>query len=162
MTSCNTSTRRTAKTRGRRRTYRLPYYEEARTWQRYLRRLRDKPFDAYLKKEEALACSIRLRGRSFVVPVRLASTSSAAQGLRRLKKWMDEDGQRFVELVAKAVQVEEDDPSADEVHLFIEEPDPTSSRSRRLFVGALPQEDAFWVLPLLKLEEQNREFVIFF
>ena len=152
MTSRTASRCRTTKTRTRRRTYRLPYYEQARTWQRYLRRLRDKPFDAYLKKEEALAHSIRLRGRSFIVPARLESKPGTEQGLRQLRRWMTEGDQRFVELVAKAVQVDVDDPSADEVHLFIEEPDPTSSRSRRLFVGALPQEDAFWALPLLKLE----------
>lgn len=152
MRSRTASRHRTTKTRTRRRTYRLPYYEQARTWQRYLRRLRDKPFDAYLKKEEALAHSIRLRGRSFIVPARLESKPGTRQGLRQLRRWMIEDGQRFVELVAKVVQVDADDSSADEVHLFIEEPDPTSSRSRRRFVGALPQEDAFWVLPLLKLE----------
>ncbi len=157
MTSRNAS-RRTAKTGTtgtRHRTSRLPYYEQARIWQRYLWRLSDKPFDAYQKKEDALSCSIRLRSKALVVPARLASERGAAQGLRRLRRWTGEDDRRFVELAAKVVQIDVDDPSVDEVHLFVEEADRTSSRSRRLFVGRLPQEDACWTLPLLKLEADH-------
>lgn len=130
----------------------LPYFLQARTWYRYARYLKNRPYNAYLKKEEALAHSLRLRGRSFVLSVSLNLTADSEPGLRRLKRWNLAGSYRFLELVARVVQVDDDDPRADEVHLLLEEPDRTSSRNRRYLVGRLPQEDAFWLTPLLRLE----------
>lgn len=138
----------------RRKIYRLPYYEQARTWYRYARQLSGRTFDAYTKKEHALAESVRLRGRSFVLTACLEPCAGAEHGVCRLRKRIEEQGRSLVELAARIVEVDEDDPAADEVHLCIEEADPTSSRARRLVVGRLPQEDAFWVLPLLRIESE--------
>lgn len=134
------------------RTQCLPHLRQAHTWYRYAKCLRDRFFNARCKKGEALTHSLHLRSRSLVFPAELALTSDAEQGLYRLKRHTDERGVRFLELAARVVQVDDDDPTADEVHLFLEEPDRTSSRNRRYLVGLLPQEDASWVVPLLQLE----------
>lgn len=126
--------------------------EQARTWYRYAKYLKGRPYNAYLKREAALAHSFRLRGRSFVLPAALSLTAESESGLRRLKRWNCAGSYRFLELTARVVQVDDDDPASDEVHLLLEEPDRTSSRNRRYFVGRLPQEDAFWLAPLLRLE----------
>lgn len=149
----HTSTSRTVATR-RRITSRLPYYEQARMWYRYARQLKSRPFDAYAKKEHALADSLRLRGRSFVLTARLESCPEAEHGVYRLRKRTQEQGRSLIELAARIVEVDDEDPAADEVHLCLEETDPTSSRARRLIVGRLPQDDAFWVLPLLRMESE--------
>lgn len=128
------------------------YFAQARTWYRYAKTLKNRPFDAYQKKEEALAFSHGLRSRVFVLPATLDLTARSEQGLRRLKRWMDERQVRYPELAARIVQVDDDDPARDEVHLFLEEPDRTSSRGRRYQVGKLSQEDACWLIPLLRLE----------
>lgn len=133
-------------------TRRLPYFAQARTWYRYAKCLRDRSFNARSKKAEALTQSLHLRSRSLIFPAQLTFTPDAEPGLYRLKRLTDERGVRFVELAARAIQVEDDDPTTDEVHLFLEEPDRTSSRNRRYLVGQLPEEDACWVVPLLRLE----------
>ncbi|MFQ5571403.1 MAG: hypothetical protein ACE5G0_17130 [Rhodothermales bacterium] len=130
----------------------LPHFKQARTWYRYVKCLRDRSFDARCKKEEALMHSLHLRSRTFVLPTRLELTLDAEQGLHRLKRFADGGGAGFVELAARIIQVDDEDPTADEVHLFLEEPDRTSSRNRRHLVGLIPQEDACWVVPLLRLE----------
>jgi hypothetical protein len=132
---------------------RSTYFEQARTWYRYAKVLRGRPYNAYLKKEAALAHSLRLRGRSFILPTTLTLATESESGLRRLKRWNLTGSYRFLELTARVVQVDDDDPAADEVHLFIEEADRTSSRNRKVLVGRLPQEDAFWLVPLLRLED---------
>jgi len=131
---------------------RLSHFTQARTWYRYARCLRDRSFDAHCKKEEALTHSLHLRSRTFILPARLELTIDVEPGLHRLKRFAGEGGVRFVELAARVIQVDDDDPAADEVHLFLEEADRTSSRNRRHLVGLLPQEDACWVVPLLGLE----------
>ena len=128
------------------------YFQQARMWYRYARCLEGRPYDAYLKKEEALAHSLRLRGRSFVLPATLSLTADAEPGLHHLKRQLDTGSYRFLELAARVVQTDDDDPAKDEIHLLLEEPDRTSSRNRKCFVGRLPQEDVFWLTPLLRLE----------
>ena len=128
------------------------YLKQAHTWYRYARRLEGRPYDARLKRDAALAHSRLLRGRSLVLPAQLSLTLDAEPGLHRLKRQLDTGGHRFLELAARVVQVDDDDPAADEVHLLLEEPDRTSSRNRKRLVGRLPQEDAFWLAPLLRLE----------
>ncbi len=130
----------------------LPHMGQACTWFRYAKRLRDRSYDARRKKEAALNRSLRLRSRTFILPTKLELTPDAEPGLHRLKRFADGGGASFVELAARIIQVDDDDPTADEVHLFLEEPDRTSSRNRRHLVGLLPQEDACWVVPLLRLE----------
>jgi hypothetical protein len=132
-----------------------PHYAQARTWYRYAKRLRRSTcpsFNPHLLKEEALAQSLRLRTRGLVVPTALELTPEAESGLRRLEHWTGQQGARFPELVARIAVTDPDDPTADEVHLFLEEHDRTSSRGRKSFVGRLPQEHALWVAPLLRLE----------
>jgi hypothetical protein len=131
---------------------RSTYFEQARMWYRYAKYLRGRPYNAYLKKEAALAHSFRIRGRSFVLPATLTLTTDSESGLRWLKRWSLTGSYHFLELTARRMQIDDDDPTADEVHLFIEEADRTSSRNRKVLVGRLPQEDAFWLAPLLRLE----------
>ncbi len=131
---------------------RSTYFQQARTWYRYAKYLKGRPYNAYLKKEAALAHSFRLRGRSFVLPATLTLTTESESGLRWLRRWNATGSYRFLELTARVVQVDDDDPTADEVHLFAQEQDRTSSRNRKVLVGRLPQEDAFWLTPLLRLE----------
>lgn len=128
------------------------YVAQAHTWYRYARTLKHRPFDAYQKKKEALAFSHSLRSRAFILPALLDLNTRSEQGLRRLRRHVDERQVRYPELAARVVQVDDDDPSADEVHLFLEETDRTSSRGCRYPVGKLPQEDAFWLIPLLRIE----------
>lgn len=128
------------------------HMEQAHTWYRYARCLRGRSFNAHRKKEESLTLSLLMRSRTFVLPSRLELTPDAEHGLHRLRHYADRGGLRFLELAARIIQVDDDDPTADEVHLFLEEPDRTSSRNRRHLVGLLPQEDACWVVPLLRLE----------
>ena len=128
------------------------YFQQARMWYRYARCLEGCPYDVYLKKEEALMHSLHLRGRSFVLPARLSLTADAEPGLYRLKRRHDTESYRFLELAARVVQTDDDDPAKDEIHLLLEEPDRTTSRNRKYFLGRLPQEDAFWLTPLLRLE----------
>lgn len=151
MKTHHTSPKESASRRGRR----LPHLDQARTWYRYATRLQGRPYDASLRREEALAYSLRLGARSLVFPARLEAVPEAEQGLRHLVRWLADaaQGVRFLELAARIVEVEEEDPAADEVHLFVEEPDRTSSRNRRHLVGRLPREDAFWAVPLLRLED---------
>lgn len=130
----------------------VPYFAQARTWYRYARYLKHRTFDAYQKKEEALAHSRRLHTRALVIPAILDLSVQSGEGLRRLRRWLEEEGVRYPELAARIAQVDDDDPAQDEVYLFLEESDRTSSRGRRYFVGRLPQEDACWALPLLRIE----------
>ena len=69
-----------------------------------------------------------------------------------MKRWNATGSYRFLELTARVVQVDDEDPTTDEVHLFVEERDRTSSRNRKWLIGRLQQEDAFWLAPLLRLE----------
>ena len=143
---------------------RCPHYAQARTWYRYAKRLRSAAarstcpsFNPHLLKEEALAHSLRLRTRGFVLPATLELTPEAESGLRKLEHWTRQRGEArgragFPELVARVAVTDPDDPAADEVHLFLEEPDRTSSRGRTSFIGRLPQAHALWVAPLLRLE----------
>lgn len=156
MSTQSTSSPRRNGRRSRVRTgYSLPYYEQARTWYRYAKQLRGRPFDAYQKKELALDVSKQLRGHAFVLPARLEPVAGTDAGLRRLARWTGERLPRFVELRARIVQVDEADASADEVNLMIEEADATSSRNRTYAIGRLLPEDAFWVLPLLRQEARE-------
>jgi hypothetical protein len=138
---------------------RRPHYAQARTWYRFAKRLRSAAarstcpsFNPHLLKEEALAQSLRLRARGFVLNTALELTPEAESGLRKLEHWTGHQGARFPELVARITVTDPDDPTADEVHLFLEERDRTSSRGRKSFVGRLPAAHALWVAPLLRLE----------
>ena len=134
------------------RTYSRPHYAQARTWYRFacwLRRASCPQFNPHLAKEDALRESFRLRSRSVVFPSRLQDCT--AQGLARLAK-RAEAGDTYPELVARVAQVDPDDPTADEVHLFLEVADRTGTHTEKHLLGKLPPEDALWVAPLIRLE----------
>jgi hypothetical protein len=61
-------------------------------------------------------------------------------------------GERYPELVARVVETDPDDPTADEVHVLLEEADRTGTQATRHLLGKLPPEDALWVAPLIRLE----------
>ena len=134
------------------RTYSRPHYAQARTWYRFacwLRRASCPQFNPHLAKEDALRESFRLRSRSVVFPSRLQDCTAA--GLARLAK-RAEAGDTYPELVARVAQVDPDDPTADEVHLFLEVADRTGTHTEKHLLGKLPPEDALWVAPLIRLE----------
>ncbi len=132
-----------------------PHYAQARTWYRYASRLRRSACPSYnphLTKEDALRHSLGLRTRGLVFPAQLELGPDCEAGLLRLRAWTEPGGLRYPELVARPVVADGDDPTSDEVHLFLETPDRTSSRNRRWLVGRLPHRDALWAVPLLRLE----------
>ena len=134
------------------RTYSRPHYAQARTWYRFacwLRRTSCPQFHPHLMKEDALRASFGLRSRSLILPTRLQDCEAA--GLARLAK-RAEAGDKYPELVARIAQVDPDDASADEVHLFLEVADRTGTHTEKHLLGRLPPEDALWVVPLIRLE----------
>ena len=84
-----------------------------------------------------------------VFPSRLQDCTAA--GLVRLAR-RAEAGDTYPELVARVAQVDPDDPTADEVHLFLEVADRTGTHTEKHLLGKLPPEDALWVAPLIRLE----------
>ena len=134
------------------RTYSRPHYAQARTWYRFacwLRRASCPQFHPHLMKEDALRESFRLGSRSIILPSRLQNPT--ADGLARLAARAS-GGDTYPELVARIAQVDPDDPTADEVHLFLEVADRTGTHTEKHLLGKLPPEDALWVAPLIRLE----------
>ena len=129
-----------------------PHYAQARTWVRFASRLRRSScstFHPHLTKEDALRASFALRARSLVFPARLGECDPA--GIARLSARVAA-GERYPELVARVVETDPDDPTADEVHVLLEEADRTGTQATRHLLGKLPPEDALWVAPLIRLE----------
>ena len=129
-----------------------PHYAQARTWARFAYRLSRgacSAFDTYQTKETALSASFALRARSLVFEMGLEDTESA--GLARLAGRVAA-GERYPELVARVVMDDPDDPSEDEVRVFLEEADRTGTHATRHLLGKLPARDAIWVAPLIRLE----------
>ena len=129
-----------------------PHHAQARTWARFAYRLSRgacSAFDTYQTKEAALSASFALRARSLVFEMTLDDTESA--GLARLAGRVAA-GERYPELVARVVMDDPDDPSEDEVHIYLEEADRTGTHATRHLLGKLPARDAIWVAPLIRLE----------
>ena len=129
-----------------------PHYAQARTWARFAYRLRRgdcTAFDTYMTKEAALSASFALRARSLVFEAKLEDTDPS--GLARLAGRVAA-GERYPELVARVVMDDPDDPSEDEVHIYLEETDRTGTHATRHLLGKLPARDAVWAAPLIRLE----------
>ena len=134
------------------RTYSRPHYAQAHTWYRFacwLRRASCPQFHPHHMKESALRASFALRSKSLIFPTRLVDCTTA--GLARLAK-RAKAGDAYPELIARVAQVDPDDPTADEVHLFLEVADRTGTQTSKHLLGKLPPEDALWVAPLIRLE----------
>ncbi|MEM1044394.1 MAG: hypothetical protein AAGI91_17430 [Bacteroidota bacterium] len=100
-------------------------------------------------REDALRASFALRSRSLVLPTTLQDCDPA--GLARLAR-RAADGDAYPELVARIAVVDPEDPTTDEVHLFLEVADRTGTHAEKHLLGKLPPEDALWVAPLIRLE----------
>ncbi|MDT7858217.1 hypothetical protein RQM47_16330 [Rubrivirga sp. S365] len=134
------------------RTYSRPYYAQARTWQRFARSLRRAScpaFSPYHTKEHALSASLGMRAKGLVFPTTLEDT--APGGLAELAD-RTARGERYPEVVARVHEVDPDDPTADEVRLFLEVADRTGTQTEKRYLGRLPAKDALWVAPLIRLE----------
>ena len=134
------------------RIYSRPHYAQARTWYRFacwLRRASCPQFHPHLMKEDALRASFGLRSRALILPSRLHECEAA--GLVRLAR-RAEAGDTYPELIARIAQVDPEDPTTDEVHLFLEVADRTGTHTEKHLLGKLPPEDALWVAPLIRLE----------
>ena len=134
------------------RTYSRPHYAQARTWYRFacwLRRASCPQFHPHMMKEDALRTSFGLSAKNLILPSRLRDCDPA--GLARLAA-RAAGGDTYPELVARIAQVDPEDSSADEVHLFLEVADRTGTHTEKHLLGKLPPEDALWVAPLIRLE----------
>ncbi|MEM0960916.1 MAG: hypothetical protein AAGK21_00075 [Bacteroidota bacterium] len=134
------------------RSYSRPHYAQARTWYRFacwLRRSSCPQFHPHLMKEDALRESFRLRSRSLVLLSQVQHVVPA--GRSRLAARVA-GGDAYPELVARVAVVDPEDPTSDEVHLFLEEADRTGTHTRWHPLGQLPPEHALWVAPLIRLE----------
>ena len=100
-------------------------------------------------KEDALRASFGLRAKSLILPSELRDCEAA--GLARLAA-RAAGGDTYPELVARIAQTDPEDPTADEVHLFLEVADRTGTHTQKHLLGKLPPEDALWVAPLIRLE----------
>ena len=134
------------------RIYSHPHYAQARTWYRFacwLRRSSCPQFHPHHMKEHALRESFRIGSRSIILPSRLQDCETG--GLARLAKRAS-GGDTYPELIARIAQVDPEDPTTDEVHLFLEVADRTGTHTEKHLLGKLPPEDALWVAPLIRLE----------
>ncbi len=136
--------------------YLASHYEQARQWHRFARLLRRVRRRAYDRKEEALAWSLVRGTRALCFPVALETRPAHDRGLFRLLRRMKGYGgpaesessvpQRFPELEARTVYLEDED--ARRVELLLHAPSPGGTASL-LPVGYLPDEDGAWSIPLL-------------
>lgn len=134
-------------------TYSRPHYEQARRWHRFARILRQVRHYAYARKEDALTWSLDRKTHGFAVPADLECLPEHSRGLFYLRRQLQET--RFPELEAKARYDEAAD--VEHVELFIHHP--TRRGTDKIPVGYLPDEDARWVLPLLRENLPLRVFV---
>jgi len=136
--------------------YAAPHYEQARQWHRFARILLSVRRRAYDRKEEALAWSLARGTRALCFPLALETRPAHDRGLFRLLRRVkgyggpgeSESGvpQRFPELEARTVYLEDEDASRVELLLHASS---AGGRASLLPVGYLPDEDGAWSIPLL-------------
>jgi len=147
--------------------YIAPHYEQARQWHRFARLLRRVRCRAYDRKEEALAWSLARGTRALCFPLALETRPVHDRGLFRLLRRMKGYGgpvelessipQRYPELEARTVYLEDDD--AQRVELLLHAPSPGGTASL-LPIGYLPEEDGEWAIPLLH-QHLNLQFFVY-
>jgi hypothetical protein len=155
-TQSNESARITAKAKVQRRGGKHPrfhtYLREAKIWARFAYRLgkerfgMERPFDPNEKKEVAIKESMQLGSKGLTFVLRPMVEGKHHEGLQYLYETVQAIGVKYVRIGAENRYDEE--TSSERVFLFIEQV--RRREIRKLRIGELPKEDAFWIAPLLQ------------
>jgi len=138
------------------------YLREAKVWAHFAFRLgkercgMERPFDPEEKKETAIQQSMKLGSKGLAFVLRPLVESSHHEGLRYLYETVEAIGVKYVQIGAENRYDEE--TGSERVFLFIEQV--RRREVRKLRVGELPQEDAFWIAPLLQKSIQPRLYLM--
>ena len=116
----------------------------------------ERPFDPEEKKETAIQQSMKLGSKGLAFVLRPLVESSHHEGLRYLYETVEAIGVKYVQIGAENRYDEE--TGSERVFLFIEQV--RRREVRKLRVGELPQEDAFWIAPLLQKSIQPRLYLM--
>lgn len=124
--------------------YSRPHYRQAHRWARFANILREVRADAYQRKEEALAWSLKKNTRGFAIPVQVKRKAGFSFGWDRLSHALKDI--RHPELEAKVLYDEARD--TEDVVLFVHYG--TKQGTRKAPIGPLSAFDAQWMVPLLR------------
>lgn len=128
------------------------YLREAKIWAHIAHRLGKErlgqkcPFDPNEKKEVAIQQSSKLGSKGLTFLLRPLIESSHHEGLRYLDETIRAIGVKYAQIGAENRHDEE--TGSERVFLFIEQV--RRREVRKLRIGELPEEDAFWIAPLLQ------------
>ena len=128
------------------------YLREAKIWAHFAYRLgkerfgMERPFDPNEKKEVAIEQSMQLGSKGLTFVLRPVVESKHHEGLQYLYETVQTLGAKYVRIGAENRYDEE--TSSERVFLFIEQV--RRREIRKLRIGELPKEDAFWIAPLLQ------------
>ena len=155
-TQSNKAARLTDTAKPQRRGVRHPrfhtYLREAKIWAHFAYRLgkerfgMERPFDPNEKKEVAIEQSMQLGSKGLTFVLRPMVESKHHKGLQYLYETVQTLGVKYVRIGAENRYDEE--PGTERVFLFIEQV--RRREIRKLRIGELPKEDAFWIAPLLQ------------
>lgn len=138
------------------------YLREAKIWAHFAYRLgtkrfgMERPFDPNKKKEVAIKQSMSLGSKGLTFVLRPLIARSHETGLRYLYKTVQAIGAKYVQIGAENRYDEETD--SERVYLFIEQV--RRREVRKLRIGELPKEDAFWIAPLLQRSIHPRLYLM--
>ena len=128
------------------------YLREAKIWARFAYRLgkerfgMERSFDPNDKKEVAIEQSMQLGSKGLTFVLRPMVESKHHEGLQYLYETVQAIGVKYVRIGAENRYDEE--TGVERVFLFIEQV--RRREVRKLRIGELPEEDAFWIAPLLQ------------
>lgn len=138
------------------------YLREAKIWAHFAFRLgkerfgMERPFDPNEKKEVAIEQSMQLESKGLAFILRPLIDSNHHEGLQYLYKTVQTLGAKYVRIGAENRYDEE--TGAERVFLFIEQV--RRREIRKLRIGELPEEDAFWIAPLLQKSIDPRIYLM--
>ena len=138
------------------------YLREAKIWAHFAYRLGkerfgvERPFDPNEKKEVAIEQSMQLGSKGLTFVLRPMVDSKHHKGLQYLYETVQMLGVKYVRIGAENRYDEE--TGVERVFLFIEQV--RRREIRKLRVGELPEEDAFWIAPLLQKSIHPRLYLM--
>jgi hypothetical protein len=138
------------------------YLREAKIWAHFAIRLgkerfgMERPFDPNEKKEVAIEQSMQLGSNGLTFVLRPRVENSHHEGLRYLYETVQAIGAKYVQIGAENRYDEE--TGSERVFLFIEQV--RRREVRKLRIGELPAEDAFWIAPLLQRSIHPRLYLL--
>ena len=138
------------------------YLREAKIWAHFAYRLGKerhghvRPFDPNEKKEVAIRQSMKLRSKGLTFILKPIVESSHYKGLKYLYETVRAIGAKYVQIGAENRYDEE--TGSERVFLFIEQV--KRREVRKLRIGELPEEDAFWIAPLLQRSIHPRLYLM--